>query len=68
VEKVVDAEEANRMTPHGAVLWATNGKQRSSRARQHLAWNPVEPSLSEHISEIVRDEAGRLGIVSEKGS
>ena len=61
-DKVINAEEADALTAHGAVLWGTNAILRSTRARQHLGWNPAGPSLSQEVPAIVSSEAKRLGL------
>ncbi|KAL2813383.1 hypothetical protein BJX63DRAFT_394273 [Aspergillus granulosus] len=59
--KEVDHEEADKLSSHGAVLWGTNAKQNSQRARQLLGWEPNGKSLEEEIPNTVKVEATRLG-------
>jgi nucleoside-diphosphate-sugar epimerase len=59
--RVIDADEANRATSHGAVLWGTNAVYTSTRAQEVLGWRPSAPSLGDVIEETVELEAERLG-------
>ncbi|KAL4914757.1 NAD(P)-binding protein [Aspergillus aurantiobrunneus] len=53
-------EEANNLSSHAAVLWGTNARQDSQRARQLLGWQPKGRSLEEEIPRTVGDEGKRL--------
>ncbi|CRG83248.1 Dynein heavy chain 5, axonemal [Talaromyces islandicus] len=61
--KEIDHSEANELSPHGAVLWGTNAKQLSQRARWLLGWNPQGNSLEEEIPRAIRAEAASLGML-----
>ncbi|KAL3478876.1 NAD(P)-binding protein [Aspergillus californicus] len=58
--KELNHDEADKLSPHGAVLWGTNAQQDSQRARKLLGWEPKGKSLDEEIPETVRIEAMRL--------
>ena len=55
--EVISPGDADKVTPHAAVLLATNAKQRETVARTKLNWQPKGPSLLDEIPEIVRREA-----------
>ena len=59
----VSNEEANRLSPWGALLWGGNSRARAIRARKLLGWSPKEKSLIDEIPEIVASEAKKLGLV-----
>ncbi|XRM42714.1 hypothetical protein ABZX51_005925 [Aspergillus tubingensis] len=56
----IDAETADKLTAHGAILWGSNAQYTASRARELLGWKPAGPSLEEVIPGAVMDEALRL--------
>ena len=53
----IDADKANSMSAHAAVLWGTNAVTKSSRSQAQLGWAPAAPDLASEIAEIVKDEA-----------
>ncbi|KAK1145262.1 hypothetical protein N8T08_004415 [Aspergillus melleus] len=55
----IDAEAADKLTAHGAVLWGTNAQYQAVRAREHLGWKPLGPSLEEEIPRALLEEASR---------
>lgn len=59
----VSAEEADKLTPHGSVLWGANSRCKAIRARKVLAWSPEQQSLISEIPEAVKSEASRLGLL-----
>lgn len=52
-------EEANKLSPHGGVLWGTNARQNSQRARQLLGWCPKGRSLESDIPDTVEEEEAK---------
>lgn len=56
----IDAETADKLTAHGAVLWGSNAQYTASRACELLGWKPAGPSIEEVIPGAVMDEALRL--------
>ncbi|KAJ3481890.1 hypothetical protein NLG97_g7706 [Lecanicillium saksenae] len=59
--KEVDPENADSITPHGAVLLGTNAQTIAGRARDFLDWNPQGPSLDEALEAAILDEAASAG-------
>ena len=57
----ITAAEADKLMPHGSVLWATNAVCEAARAREQLGWRPSGPTLQETIRDVVELEANRLG-------
>ncbi|TQV95339.1 hypothetical protein V2A60_009628 [Cordyceps javanica] len=57
--KEVDAEAAESITAHAAVLLGTNAQTRAERARTLLGWEPKGPSLDDEIERAVVEEAAR---------
>ncbi|OAA56849.1 NAD(P)-binding domain protein [Cordyceps fumosorosea ARSEF 2679] len=55
--KEVDAEAAESITAHAAVLLGTNAQTKGDRARTWLGWEPQGPSLEEEIERAVLEEA-----------
>ncbi|KAF2167142.1 hypothetical protein M409DRAFT_22573 [Zasmidium cellare ATCC 36951] len=60
VTHVMSADEANKAMPAGAIFWATNAVTVATRARKQLNWEPLQPSLTETVEEVVEIEAKRL--------
>ncbi|GMG12950.1 unnamed protein product [Aspergillus oryzae] len=58
--KSIDADAADKLTAHGAVLWGTNVQYTAARARELLGWQPQGPSLEGEIPRAVREEASQL--------
>ncbi|GAB1208573.1 hypothetical protein APSETT445_007324 [Aspergillus pseudonomiae] len=58
--KSIDADTADKLTAHGAVLWGTNAQYTAARARELLGWKPQGPSLEEEIPRAVREEASQF--------
>ena len=56
----INAETADKLTAHGAILWGSNAQYTASRARELLSWKPAGPSIEEVIPRAVMDEALRL--------
>ena len=59
----VPDEEANRLTPYGALLWGANSRCKAIRARKLLGWSPQGRSLEDEIPDVVASEARKLGLV-----
>ncbi|GFF34281.1 uncharacterized protein YLL056C [Aspergillus udagawae] len=57
----IDHVAADKLSPHGGVLWGTNARQSSQRARKLLGWCPNGRSLESDIPDTVEEEAKRLG-------
>ena len=57
IKEEIDAEKADRMSAHAAVLWGTNAMVKSSRAQARLGWTPTRPDLSSEVAAIVKSEA-----------
>ncbi|PLB36089.1 NAD-dependent epimerase/dehydratase family protein [Aspergillus candidus] len=55
----IDAAAADRLTPHGSVIWGTNAQYQAIRAREILKWLPQGPSVEEEIERVVFSEASR---------
>ncbi|KAM3566518.1 hypothetical protein ARSEF4850_000562 [Beauveria asiatica] len=55
--KRIDAEAAEFITAHAAVLLGTNAQTRGDRARTWLGWEPQGPSLDDEIERVVTEEA-----------
>ncbi|KAK6205783.1 hypothetical protein LQW54_008267 [Pestalotiopsis sp. IQ-011] len=53
--------EADAALPHGSIMYGTNARSKSRRAREYLGWSPLEDSLEEDIPKIVAVEAERRG-------
>ncbi|TKX27088.1 hypothetical protein C1H76_0635 [Elsinoe australis] len=58
-QETIDADTANSLSGHAAVLWGTNAVIKSSRSQDLLDWSPSGPSLQEELPAIVKDEAGK---------
>ena len=56
----IDAEKANSLSAHAAILWGTNAVTKSSRSQAQLGWTPTAPELSSEIAGIVKSEAESL--------
>ncbi|KAJ0330756.1 hypothetical protein COL5a_003060 [Colletotrichum fioriniae] len=50
-------EEANKVLPHGTVLFGTNARSEALRAKKVLGWAPTGESLEEEIPKAVSWEA-----------
>lgn len=59
----VSAEEADKLSSHGSILWGTNSRCRAIRARKLLGWSPTEKSLIDEIPLAVESEAKKLGLI-----
>lgn len=55
----IDAATADRLTPHGSVIWGTNVHYQAIRAREILGWLPQGSSLEQEIERVVLSEASR---------
>ncbi|KAF1734158.1 hypothetical protein CRV24_005693 [Beauveria bassiana] len=55
--KEIDAEAAESIMAHAAVLLGTNAQTRGDRARTWLGWEPQGPSLDAEIERLVTEEA-----------
>ncbi|KAF9882894.1 hypothetical protein FE257_004908 [Aspergillus nanangensis] len=53
----IDADTADKLTPHGSVLWGTNVQYQAIRARELLGWRPQGPGLEEEIPRATLAEA-----------
>ena len=58
----ISHEEADKLSPHGGILWGTNAQEHSQRARSLLGWAPTAKSLEEEIPDTVQLEARKLGV------
>lgn len=56
----ISHDEADELSTHAGILWGTNARQDSQRARQLLGWSPKGRALVEDIPDTVRAEAARL--------
>ncbi len=59
----VTAEEADKLTPYGSMVWGANSRCKAIRARKLLGWSPKERSLMDELPDVVASEARRLGLV-----
>ena len=59
----VTKEDADKMRPAGAFLWATNSRCRAIRAKELLGWTPKQKSMAELLPEIIDEEAKQLGLL-----
>lgn len=57
----VDGKEADKLLPHGSVLYGTNARGPPNRAKAVLGWAPREESLEDEIRRVVGEEARALG-------
>lgn len=57
----VSGKEADKLLPHGSVLYGTNVRGPPNRARVVLGWAPREESLEDEIRRVVAEEARALG-------
>ncbi|OJJ01912.1 hypothetical protein ASPVEDRAFT_83434 [Aspergillus versicolor CBS 583.65] len=55
-------EAVNSPAGFEAASWGMNSRGVAERARKILGWKPQERSLYEELPDIVRSEAGRLGL------
>ncbi|CAG8264873.1 unnamed protein product [Penicillium salamii] len=53
----IDATTADRLTPHGSVIWGTNAQYQAIRARELLGWFPQAHGIDEEIPRVVSSEA-----------
>lgn len=53
----VDDEEANKLLPHGTILFGTNARSNARRGKELLDWSPKGQSLQEVIPDAVKDAA-----------
>ncbi|KAJ5352436.1 hypothetical protein N7452_001410 [Penicillium brevicompactum] len=53
----IDAATADRLTPHGSVIWGTNARYQAIRARELLGWFPEQYGIDEEIPRVVLSEA-----------
>ncbi|CAG7950603.1 unnamed protein product [Penicillium salamii] len=53
----IDATTADRLTPHGSVIWGTNAQYQAIRARELLGWFPQAHGIDEEIPRVVLAEA-----------
>ncbi|KAI4595523.1 hypothetical protein KJ359_006869 [Pestalotiopsis sp. 9143b] len=60
VEELQKAD-ADAALPHGSIMYGTNARSKSRRAREYLGWTPREDSLEEDIPKTVAIEAKRRG-------
>ncbi|KAM0491391.1 hypothetical protein ACHAP8_010658 [Fusarium lateritium] len=58
--KVLDVDEAQEKLGFQALSWGLNSRGDAKRARKHLGWKPVSPSLEEWLPEAIQVEAQRL--------
>jgi len=58
----LDKDEAEKLGPGGAVLWGTNSLCKATRAEKLFGWKPKQKRLFDSLSEIVDDEARKLGV------
>lgn len=60
---MLDGEQADTLSPFGAILWGTNSRGHAIRARKLFGWAPARPRLIDLVPDIVEEEAKALGIV-----
>ncbi|OQE21941.1 hypothetical protein PENSTE_c011G02094 [Penicillium steckii] len=53
----IDAATADRLTPHGSVIWGTNVQYQAIRAREVLGWLPQWHGIEDEIERAVLYEA-----------
>lgn len=53
----IDADTADRLTPHGSVIWGTNARYQAIRGRELLGWLPQAHGIEEEIPRVVLSEA-----------
>lgn len=57
-------DEANSLLPHGTVLYGTNARSNSRRAKELLAWKPAHADgLNAEIGRAVAEEAKALKLI-----
>ncbi|KAH7152594.1 hypothetical protein EDB81DRAFT_930899 [Dactylonectria macrodidyma] len=59
----VSGEEADKLLPHGSVLYGTNARGRANRAEAVLGWKPQKENLEHEIPRLVAQEAHSLGLL-----
>ncbi|KAL8792484.1 MAG: hypothetical protein Q9195_004940 [Heterodermia aff. obscurata] len=57
----VSAEDADRLRPHGFLLWGANSRCKAIRAKRLLGWSPTH-IIKNEVSELVDIEARSLGL------
>ena len=57
------AEEADKLSPAGSILWGANSRCKALRARNLLGWMPKEQSMDAETPEVVSSEAKRLKLL-----
>jgi nucleoside-diphosphate-sugar epimerase len=55
-------DDSDKLKPWGSYLWGTNSRCRSFRANKLLGWTPKQKNLMDTLSELVDEEARRLGL------
>ncbi len=60
----LSTEEANRLRPHGSLLWGANSRGTAIRARKLLGWSPRGKSIETETTQLVQEEAKRLGLTT----
>lgn len=58
-----DADKANELYPHAAILWGANSRARAIRARKLLGWEPKNAWLKEEVAASVEVQAKKLEVV-----
>lgn len=64
----VSTQEANQLTPAGALLWGANSRCRALRARKILGWSPKECTIEDVTPDAVASEARSLGLTTGHGT
>jgi nucleoside-diphosphate-sugar epimerase len=58
----LDKDDTDKLKPWGSYLWGTNSLCKATRAEKLFGWKPAQKKLFDSLSEIVDDEARKLGI------
>ncbi|KAJ6024834.1 hypothetical protein N7540_005631 [Penicillium herquei] len=66
VTNLEECESVGETLGYGRLMWGSNSKGTSIRARKLLGWNPTRPTLLEEIPGIVDGEAQILGIAAQE--
>lgn len=62
----VSGEEADKLLPHGSILFGTNARSRRRREEEVLGWTLQEKGLEHEVLRVVATEAQALGLLTGK--
>ncbi|KAJ3542386.1 hypothetical protein NM208_g4124 [Fusarium decemcellulare] len=62
----INGAEADRLLPHGSVLYGTNARARGYKAEKVIGWTPQKESLEDEIPRVVAEEARSLNLLGGK--